>query len=97
MAKMNMIDASAGPRYLPHVLNALLTSGARRATKFVRKDLVVTVTQRRERGKLPKRGTLDFSVKIGRPNFSEREFIHSCRKAGEPFPVKKIRLTFPAQ
>jgi len=31
---------------------------------------------------------------IGRPNYAEREFIKLCKKAGEPFPVKKMQLKF---
>jgi hypothetical protein len=30
---------------------------------------------------------------IGIPNYL-REFIRKCKKAGEPFPVKKIQLKF---
>jgi hypothetical protein len=31
---------------------------------------------------------------IGKPNYEEREFIKKCKKAGEPFPVKKIQVKF---
>lgn len=94
MAKLNLIDASAGPVYLPEVVDALLVNKARIATKFITPKLVVRATRRRERGKLPTRGNFDLSVTIGRPNFSERQFIRACKKAGEPFPVKKVQLRF---
>jgi hypothetical protein len=36
----------------------------------------------------------DFVLKIGRPNYVEREFIKRCKKAGEPLPVRKVQLKF---
>jgi hypothetical protein len=32
-------------------------------------------------------------VTIGKPNYAERKFIELAKKAGEPFPIKKIQLT----
>lgn len=31
-------------------------------------------------------------VTFGAPNYEAREFIKKCKKAGEPFPVKKVQL-----
>jgi len=33
----------------------------------------------------------DFRIQVGRPNYSARQFIKLCVKAGEPFPVKRIQ------
>ena len=42
--------------------------------------------------------TRTFVVTYGRPNFRERAFIRLCQKAGEPFPVFKLRLkSWPAK
>lgn len=32
------------------------------------------------------------SVTWGTPNYAGREFVKACKKAGEPFPVKKVQL-----
>lgn len=37
---------------------------------------------------------MDLRVTIGRPNYPERKFIKMCKRAGEPFPVKKIQFKF---
>jgi hypothetical protein len=79
------------------VIDALLTprSGkapVRRATLFVAKDYVVSACLQNRPDKRDRRHTI--ILKIGRPNFLEREFIRACQKASEPFPVKKIQLKF---
>ena len=35
-----------------------------------------------------------FVVTVGQPNYAERKFIKKAKKAGEPFPIKKIQLQF---
>ena len=63
-----------------------------RATKYVSENFVITATRKRYGGKILKRNNVDIVLKIGRPNFAEREFIKDCKKAGEPFPIKKIQI-----
>lgn len=41
-----------------------------------------------------KRAAHSVRVTMGSPNYAEREFIKAVKKAGEPFPVKKIQLKF---
>lgn len=78
-------------------IQAVVTHGAHAATKYLSPKHVVKVTQRLAAGKLPRKGgNLDFVVTVGSPNFADRLFIKQCIKAGEPFPVKKLRLKFPA-
>ncbi len=71
----------------------LVKNGAWKATKYISPTQVLRVTRRRY---LRGRGTfardLEMVVHYGKPNYAEREFIQSCRKAGESFPVKKIQL-----
>lgn len=79
------------------VIDALLVTDAKTATKYVSPDLTIkaTVIGRRPR-KRDQRVYLN--VTIGKPNYRERAFVAQCRKAGEPFPVKKIQLrAFPAK
>lgn len=78
-----------------NLIHALLASGAHRATKFHSEKLVSKVTRvlLRKSGKPHfSRRQFEFVLTMGPPNFAEREFIKKCKKAGEPFPIKKIQL-----
>ncbi len=73
----------------------LLRHGARRATKYVSPSRTVNVTRKRYRGSIDKKATAyNFVVSIGRPNYVQAKFIKACKRAGEPFPVKKIQMAF---
>lgn len=78
------------------VIDALLTPRAgvitRKATLYVSPTYVVTASLRCKPDKRSKR--TEIVLKIGVPNFVERQFVKACKKAGEPFPVKKIQLKF---
>ncbi len=76
-----------------HCLATLLDSGAVKATKYLTEKLTVKVTW--SGGKVDLRSRqAGVVVTFGAPNYAEREFIKRCRKAGEPFPVKKVQLKF---
>lgn len=79
-------------------IQAVVTRGAHSATKYISPKRVVKITQRLRAGRvLPKANeNLDFVVTIGRPNYADRLFIKDAIKAGEPFPIKKILLKYPA-
>lgn len=79
-------------RQLDSVVTALIREKAYKATKFISPTLVVSATLRRYRGRLTHKGRLDFVVKVGKPNYLERRFIEACKKAGEPFPVRKVQI-----
>lgn len=68
-----------------------------KATKFVHPQLVVRVTRRRYAGKLSSKLPFEYVVKVGRPNYKERQFIKACVKSGEPFPVRKAKLQLSKQ
>ena len=71
-------------------LAELLGGDAKKATVYLNEGLVVSVCRR-----FPRKGRArmaDFVLKIGAPNFREREFLAVCRKAGESVPVKKVHL-----
>lgn len=62
------------------------------AAKFLSEKLVVKASRRRFHGKIDKRAKFEAVLVIGGPNYREREFIKMCKKAGEPFPVKRVQL-----
>lgn len=62
----------------------------RRATKYISPSVTVKATRQRKPGKRDPQET--FIVTAGLPNYRERRFIQACKKAGEPFPVKKMQL-----
>ncbi len=78
------------------VVQTLISNEARRATKYISEKLVIKATRRFLRGKFH-RDNIEIFLTIGRPNYLERDFVKKCRKAGEPFPVKKIQLKFPSK
>lgn len=66
--------------------------GAKRAEIFISKNLSVRAARRH---KPDKRSSItEILVTIGKPNYAGREFVKLCKKAGEPFPVKKIQMKF---
>jgi hypothetical protein len=74
-------------------LIAIVSSGnVIKATKYISEKFVITATRKRYRGKILKGETIDIVLKIGRPNFAEREFIKLCKKAKESFPIKKMQI-----
>lgn len=77
----------------------LLRTESKRATKYLSSDLVVSAQRKSYGNKLDRRGhNIDIVLKIGKPNYAERDFIKQCKKAGEPFPVKKVQLkAFPSK
>lgn len=74
------------------VINVLLGHEARTATKYIAPDQIVRATRI---GKPDKRNkNVSVVLTFGKPNYSEQLFIKKCKKAGEPFPVKKVQLKF---
>lgn len=56
---------------------------------YLDEHTVVTATARHKPDKRNK--SIELVLKLGAPNYREREFIQACKKAKEPFPVKKIQ------
>lgn len=74
----------------------ILDGGARKATKYVSDKVTVKATRPLYKGKIDKRSrSVTFLLTVGAPNYAEREFIRKAKKAGEPFPVKKIQIAYP--
>ena len=83
------------PKHFAKVCGALLDyHEAKTATKFIDEKTVVRATWRNKvyRNKNVRRK--EMVVTFGEPNYIERNFIKACKKAGEPFPVKKIQFRF---
>ena len=79
--------------YLENTVGGLIRQimlGAKRATKYVSPTLVYKATARHRL----RRGarTVEMVVTIGKPNYAESRFIAVAKKAGEPFPVKKVQV-----
>lgn len=74
------------------VVDHLLKSNAVKAVKYLAPNLVVRAVRTRFGKKILSYGNKQITLTIGHPNYLERAAIKECQKAGEPFPVKKIRL-----
>jgi len=68
------------------VCSLVLEGGYKRATKYVSEKLTIKATCR------CKKGTMEAVLTVGKPNYAERQFIKLAKKAGGPFPIKKIQL-----
>lgn len=80
-----------------HVIEALLTTESRSAVKYLADDLVVRATRTCYRANKQRpyknQRSETLAVTFGKPNYRERKFLRTCRKAGEPVPVRKVQLT----
>lgn len=63
-----------------------------RATKYLSPTRVITIT--RVGRFVPRVAHGDYRLKVGMPNYREREFIKLALKAGEKFPIRKVQLQF---
>jgi hypothetical protein len=80
--------------YVTKVVEIVAREPVHSATKYCAPDLVVRAVRRLYKGKIARHpAPLEIALHIGRPNYLERRFIKLCKRAGEPFPVKKIQLT----
>lgn len=73
----------------------ILAGGAYKATKYLSDKLTIKATRKRYKGKYWKNETADIVFTVGKPNYLEREFIKKAKKAGEPFPIKKVQVKYP--
>lgn len=94
-----MKDSYPIPRALfGQLATLIIDEGAKRVTKFLTPRLVVKATRKVYRGETRRQAmssrvqTMVFTV--GPPNYGERVFIKKCKKADEPFPIKKLRIVW---
>lgn len=77
------------------VIEVLIRTEAVKTVKYLTPTQVVRAVRRKRIGKgIVKQGNIQISLTIGRPNYIEREAIAKCVKAGEVFPINKIRVKF---
>jgi hypothetical protein len=78
------------------LINTLINSAAQVAT-YYQSDKRVKRATRRLYGKnrKPDRYHIEVQLTEGPPNYRERQFIKTAKKAGETFPIRKIQLKFP--
>ena len=83
------------PNYLVfnELAAAIIDGGAIKATKYNSTTETAKATKRKYKSS-SRTAPIEILFTIGMPNYKEREFIKKCKKAGEPFPVKKIQLKF---
>ena len=73
-------------------IEACLLEGARSATVYLDSKTTIKATRMFKVGKRNRQTML--MLTIGTPNYLERKFIKLCKRAGEPFPVRKMQLKF---
>ena len=77
-------------RAISQVASVILRYDIKRATKYLLPNYTVKATvQGNPDGRSRQRTIL---VTYGRPNYVEERFIKLAKKAGEPFPVKKVQM-----
>lgn len=74
------------------VVEALHLDNVKTATKFLEENYVVRATWQRKRSGRDWQNTI--LLTLGQPNYLGRQFIKDCKKAGVPFPVRKVQLKF---
>ena len=71
-------------------IEGLLRSGARSATVYLSTTQRVTATHIHKPSARNRSTTI--AVTYGQLNYAGREFVKACKRAGEPFPVRKVQL-----
>lgn len=72
------------------VINALMISGVRKATKYLSSDFVIHATWRFKPRENAKRR--EIVVTFGAPNYDDKSYIRRVKRSGETFPITNIRL-----
>lgn len=72
------------------LMQLVLVHGSRKATKYISPKEVIKATFQGKRDRRATHSTV--LITVGAPNYAERKFIKSAKKAFEPFPIKKIQL-----
>ena len=80
--------------YIAKMINLLLGSDAIRTTKYFSDKLVFRVKRKLYRKRISKQGDVELIVKIGKPNYKERQYIKACRKAKMFFPLQKLQIKY---
>jgi hypothetical protein len=77
--------------WIARPIETLLTlSDVKKVTYIVNEGLTIVATRKHKHSKRDR--FTEILLTIGKPNYSNRQFIKDCVKAGESFPVKKMRI-----
>lgn len=87
---MKKISPNLLGRYADSVVASLMLMGAKSATEFIEPNLIARASRRTFKGRMM-RGNLEIVLTIGRPNSKEKEFVKSCKKANDKFPLTKLK------
>lgn len=92
MSKMKTPNLDTIEKHTGRVITELMAGNVRRATAFINSTFVISAARRFRPRKTETR--MEAVIKIGRPNFAEREFIKLCQKSGTAFPLRNVQLKF---
>lgn len=86
-------------KIIGRVVNQVLEiKGVRQATKYFSDKEVLNATRKtygpKGKKRILKGDGVEIVLKWGKPNLAQRQFIKSCKKAKEPFPIKNIQLRY---
>lgn len=92
VVSMKKINPDTIEKHAGRVILELMGPSCRRATAYLSPEFVITATRRFRQDK--RNNMFDFVMKIGVPNYREREFIKACKKSGVAFPLREPQLQF---
>jgi hypothetical protein len=85
-------------KYINSLIKDILTTKAKKATRFVSPKEIIRAVRTSYKGKTGKKGfdkgNIEITLTIGKPNYAERDFIKICLKAKQKFPLHKNILKF---
>lgn len=81
-------------KVIMQTVDILAISEGWRATNYLSEKSVVRATRRAYKGKFSHTDNIEIVLAIGRPNYAEREFIKTCKKAKQGFPLKKVLIKY---
>lgn len=73
-------------------IEILLRTNAKRTTKYLSDKFVISAQRKTYNNRLLPNQNAEIILKMGKPNYAERDFIRRCKKAGEPFPIKRVQI-----
>lgn len=80
-------------KYYSQLVKILVGTGSYTATKYITPQHVIRATRILYERKIRKDDPIQIRFSEGRPNYHARRFIKMCKRANEPFPIKKVQLT----
>lgn len=73
------------------IVSGFLGAKVVKATYYIKPNFIVRATRKLYSKRIQGNHNIEITLTVGKPNCRERDFIKDCKKAQEPFPVKKIQ------